>query len=129
MKVIIELEVIGNDYLHYLHCERIGKLKIKHPLFEERYRRIMGWFPEWPSVTLLNKDGTETRLRGTNDYSRANSTGSRGVYKYFILDDGYYRVFDRTNWKKTRTYYVRVAGCDIVEVSIEEIEKWRQNDT
>jgi hypothetical protein len=60
-------------------------------------------------------------LRGQKDYSRANGTGSRGVYVYYPLRPGIYEVHKRLNWRKTRRYFIRVEGTEITEISREEV--------
>jgi O-methyltransferase involved in polyketide biosynthesis len=72
----------------------------------------------------LLPDGTRQQMRGTLDYSGANSTGSRGIFEYIPLTDGIYEVNDRYRWNKVRHYYLRVIGCIMTEITPEEVKAW-----
>jgi len=63
-------------------------------------------------------------LRGQKDYSQANSVGSRGVYLYFALKDGFYEVYEHLTWKRARRYFIRVENMEITEITREEVEQW-----
>jgi hypothetical protein len=65
-------------------------------------------------------------LRGQDDYSSANSTGSRGVYRIYILESGrYYEVKCRITWKKDDRYFCKVTEAgEIIHVEQLEIDQW-----
>ncbi len=59
---------------------------------------------------------------GYKDYSEANSKGSRGVYKYYYLEEGYiYEVSEPTSWKNTDRYFCRVEDGIEFKMSKEEV--------
>lgn len=60
-------------------------------------------------------------IRPLTDFSRANSVGSRGVYGYYILDDGIYEVNRRLSWRNCRRYFVRAQDGQVAEISREEV--------
>jgi hypothetical protein len=61
-----------------------------------------------------------------NDYSKANSRGSRGVYRCFILESGrLYEVHERLSWRSSRNYFCAVTERgDIYELNQQEVAEW-----
>jgi len=48
-------------------------------------------------------------LKGNADYSRSNAGGSRGIWLYFLLKDGFvYEVLEHLSWEKSVRYFVIV---------------------
>lgn len=61
-------------------------------------------------------------VSGDTDYSRANSVGSRGVYKHYILQSGnLYEVCSRTSWKRIEQYFCMVQDGKIVKLTRQEV--------
>lgn len=59
------------------------------------------------------------------DYSEANSTGTRGVYAYYILEEGkVYEVSSPQSWRHTDRYFCTVQGGELIRLSTEEVEQW-----
>lgn len=57
------------------------------------------------------------------DYSRANSVGSRGVYKCFWLDErSYYEVSSPESWRGTDRYFCEVINGKVVRMTKEEVQ-------
>lgn len=67
-----------------------------------------------------------TFLRPSTDYSKANSKGSRGVYRWFVLEsDKLYQVHAHTSWKNSGRYFCSVTEAgDIYTLNDEEVEEW-----
>jgi len=64
-------------------------------------------------------------VRGKKDYSSANSIGSRGIYRYFMLEENHvYEAFERTSWKSSRRYFCRAEQGDVIKMSEEEVLEW-----
>lgn len=64
-------------------------------------------------------------VRCKKDYSEANSVGSRGVYAYYILDEGrIYEVSSPESWGKTDRYFCTVRNTELFKMSEEEVESW-----
>lgn len=60
--------------------------------------------------------------RGYKDYSEANSKGSRGVYKYYYLEEGpIYEVSEPVSWKNTLRYFCRIEDGEEIEMSKQEV--------
>lgn len=104
----------------------------------QAHRRLQGYVPgAWgaakfrppPSPYVAEAvalDGNDRPLLhflgGRKDYSRANSVGSRGVYRWYHLAEGHvYKVFARESWTRSRTYWVTVRDGDIVEIDEAEV--------
>jgi len=62
-------------------------------------------------------------LRGNIDYSQASGTGKRGVYLWFILEDGMvYEVEHHVSWKNQRRYFCTVKEGQVIEISKAEVD-------
>jgi len=130
MKAVLRLEIIGDDY--YAHQrQKDAKGGHRYEKYQERFGadKVHPWIAR--IVGLCPKYGFKREfLSGQKDYSLANSIGSRGVYEYFVLDPGIYEVHERITWKRSRRYFIRVDGCDIIEISKEDAkneENWATN--
>lgn len=59
------------------------------------------------------------------DYSRANGAGTRGVYRVYMLrEQVVHEVYELLSWKRSRRYFCRAEGGQIVEMSREEVDRW-----
>lgn len=96
------------------------------------YRDMRSWGVHMPSrawvkelylkFTVLSVH-VETKWVKANsyDYSEANSVGSRGVYKYYWLEDGkIYQVNSPQSWKRDDNYYCFISNGEIKELTYEE---------
>lgn len=64
-------------------------------------------------------------LRAQRDYAEANSTGSRGVMKWYTLDEGpVYEVSEPISWSHGRRYFCRAERGKVVEITKEDVERW-----
>lgn len=60
--------------------------------------------------------------RGYKDYSESNSKGSRGVYKYYYLEEcNIYEVSEPTSWKNTSRYFCRIVNGALLVMEKEEV--------
>lgn len=67
----------------------------------------------------------EDYLKGYIDYSKANSVGSRGVTKNYLLEEGnIYHVMAPESWKRSDNYFCRIENCAITRMSIAEVFRW-----
>jgi hypothetical protein len=48
------------------------------------------------------------KINGNRDCSKANSKGSRGIYEFFILEDGIYEIENPLSWGKNDFYYLKI---------------------
>jgi hypothetical protein len=122
MLAVLSLEFIGETY--HAH-KRDGS----RPDLIARYGQLLGRDTSRPWVAKLSgidAGGSFHRefVRAQIDYSRANKTGSRGVYLYYPLQDGLYEVNKRESWTKVRRYFIRVEDTRIEEIEREEIMQW-----
>lgn len=60
-------------------------------------------------------------LRPSVDYSKANSQGTRGVFRFYWLEDGIYEVSSPASWRNTERYFCRVENGQIVRISKAEV--------
>ena len=73
----------------------------------------------------FNSNGIDEReIQGQKDYTKANSVGSRGIYKYYFLaDGGIYHVSAPQSWNHTDEYYCQVVNDEIVRLEFEDAIK------
>lgn len=117
MRATKSLEYIGEESDAY---GRAANRAAKQAGFDLGYKSNRPWI-----ARITGTDPTYTFARefqtGQIDYSQANSSGSRGVYLHFFLEDGLYEVSERLSWKRTRRYFIRVQESKISEISQEEL--------
>lgn len=129
MKYSLRLEAIGDDRASYVRAKRRGEAQMD-PERERRYlyETRLDWRPPWVAeIVGLRWDGRLERrfLRPNRDYRNANSLGSRGVYFYYLLDEGpIYEVFARTSWKSSERYFLRIVNGQEERIDQEEVLRW-----
>jgi hypothetical protein len=58
------------------------------------------------------------------DYSQANGMGSRGVYAYYLVDEGpVYEVIKPVSWNRSDHYYAQYYQGNEMRLDIEEVFK------
>lgn len=104
-------------------------------MYEKTPPKYMGWNKEQSAVARVegfNHQAGELRkvyLRGYLDFSKANSKGSRGIYKLYFVDDGLYEVTERTSWRRVEQYYLRVTNGQKYRMTLEEAIAWLEQST
>lgn len=127
MRAVLKLELIGDDFFFY----RRTKTKSPEQLWQMARRLGFNESPSW-AARLKLIDGKLKRefLRPTKDYSQANSTGSRGIFAYYVLQPrGIYEVNDRYTWKRVHHYYCQIEETKIIEISRQEAIDWLKNNS
>ena len=84
---------------------------------DTRYRPAWDRDLRKPIVWQLMSDGIcdfFCPIDGQLDRGDANSCASRGVYLYYHLDDGIYKIQYYKSWKRKEIYWIKVANGDIV---------------
>lgn len=67
-------------------------------------------------------------LNGNKDYTTSNGTGNRGIFLYFILQEGkIYEILEPISWKKDRRYFAKIENDRLVELSREEVIQCLKN--
>lgn len=120
MRAVLRIELIGDDFFWH---QRRNLLSFDQWLRQAKrfgYDKSNSWVAR---ITGLDEKYGFKRefLRPTRDYSQANSTGSRGIFAYYILPSGIYEVNHRESWKRIRRYFCRVEGTEIIEISKDEV--------
>lgn len=123
MKSVIRLELIADDYFWHVRNGSWGWEK------QFQYMRRLGpdKSPSW--VAGLLPGMRREYLHGTRDYSRANATGSRGIFEYHPLGNGVYEVNSRYALNRVKHYFILVEGETITEISREEAAQWLEANT
>lgn len=64
-------------------------------------------------------------IRGARDYADGNSTGSRGVYRWYELPEGeVYEINAPMSWKHADRYFARSHRGQLVRMTREEVDAW-----
>jgi hypothetical protein len=90
-----------------------------------------GFSPAWVKEVIgIDADGLITEhLEGQMDYSKANSVGSRGVYRHYFLQEGIiYHVSSPKTWNRTDEYYCCIRSGAEIRMTYQEAIKWATND-
>lgn len=125
MKATIGLELFGENHKEWFRLMKAkansgipgaGDILLGRDLEESFVAEISGLDPRYGFARQF--------LRGSKDYSRSNSKGSRGVFKWYILESG--RIYDvqrQVTWKRLERFYCTVdeAG-DIIKLTKEEVD-------
>lgn len=124
MKYSFRLEAIGDDRAQYARLKRNGQAAMR-PESEGHYLSRLDYRQPWVArllwLALLN-DFERVFLRGQRDYREANGSGSRGVYLYYLLDEGpIYEVFARRTWTRSERYFLKIAEGKEHRLSREEV--------
>ena len=69
--------------------------------------------------------GYERRfVRSSRDYTKSNSRGSRGVYCWYLLDEGkIYQVQEQISWKNAIRYFCVIQDCRVVRITQEQADR------
>jgi len=120
MKTTIKIEIIGHNYY-----QRSNKKNISALIHSIDVLRITN--SHFIAKIVKNKSKVSIKkiyLKGKKDYTDSNSTGSRGIYEWFILECGcVYEIKKPVTWKHTDMFFCYVTGDGNIQ-KIEEDEIW-----
>lgn len=130
MIAIIGLESIGDDYRHRVTtgCWTDGKIgRSATAAIKERIR-----YEGRPKAWVARILGTDQRyafqrefLRGKKDYAEANSTGSRGVYRWYELEEGdIYEINAPQSWTKADRYFALSTKGQLLRMELDDVIEW-----
>lgn len=133
MSYVLKLESIGDDeraYLAWCRNQIDDVLRI-----DGLGQQIQGKYPGKCWVAEITGLDTKYKYRrkflgGKKDYSEANGPGSRGVYIYYILQEGRtYEVKSPQSWKRTDRYFCTIAKGMLIRLSEQEVNElqWLKN--
>ena len=104
MKAVIRLELFGRSAI----------------------RGIGDYHKPWVArITGITGRGSYKRdfLKPLTDYGLANSVGSRGIFRYYYLDDGVYEVSERVDWKRVEHYFIAAHNGEYERIGQMEINR------
>lgn len=117
MRAVLKLELIADDFFW-------AKRNKKNMPFQQWFRHMKKLGPDkspsWVARLLPNME--REFVQGTRDYSRANRSGSRGIYAYYALKPGIYEINERCKLNRVRRYFIQVVGDEYQEITREEAE-------
>lgn len=131
MRAVLKLEIIGDNYQWAArNSVDTSRLPTKHMIEVIRFGRkeLRPWVAR---LTQLNdRHGFDREfLTGMRDYSLANGSGSRGIYEYWALPEGFYEINECVKLGVNRRRFVRVVGAEILDITREEAIACLQNIT
>jgi len=104
---------------HALKIECIGSPRVKGP-GQAYVERIVGLDD--------NGDFKRTHVQGFTDYAKANSVGSRGVMKNYILkSNNIYFVSSPQTWNQIEQYFCRVKKGELIRMNVYQVLAWLKN--
>jgi len=114
------LRLIPGRPLHNLALEAIGDDT------DKLLRRFGGGPPRQAVAQIMGSHGrggwARAYLLGARDYSRANSTGSRGIMVNYQLEEGpIYWVAEPKTWHQTERYFLRIIDAHRIRMTEEEV--------
>lgn len=126
MKAALEIECIGDGF----RSEDDFRASVLGAILDKMAdRRVFGSPKRWWVAEITGRDPKygyrREFLHYQKDYSRANSTGTRGIYATYVLDEGrLYEVSAPQSWSATDRYFCTVRDGRIVRLSQEEADDW-----
>jgi len=129
MRYVLIIEAIGDNYRYHLRqhlrpSQSFTKLEINAFRLGNKY--LSPWVAK---ITGLDDRYGLVRdfVKGQKDYSRANSTGSRGIFLHYFLEPGIYEINERKTWKRAKRYFAKIIDQQtLIEISREEVIKCLQ---
>lgn len=109
MKTTLSLEYFDVNQLYKREIEKAAMRK-KNPWVAE----ILGHTPDGYRRKFVERK---------RDYTHANSRGTRGVYCWYLLDEGkVYQVQEQISWRNFIRYFCQVRDAQIVKITQEEVD-------
>ena len=131
MKTSLKIECIGDNNTQFLNFWKSASTKmISGKLTKSIFGNIpLGWFVA--EILGFHPQFNYERkfLRYKKSYKNANSTGSRGVYAFYILEsDKIYDVKSPYSWAKSHRYFCTVGNDGEIKIlTKEEVDQCLKN--
>lgn len=118
----LALEMIGEDRRQQLRQDRrTGRHSSIRQILDAPLRPFVA------RICGLTPGGELVRepLRGMRSYRDANSSGSRGIYEHYTLEEGsVYEVLALLSWSRRDHYYATVRAGAVVRLTEAEVAQW-----
>lgn len=136
MIAMLGLESIGDDADHRARMRgaRLKKMTLRDIPASRMGAAIrdMVRYEERPRAWIARITGRDERfglkrefLEFKRDYAEANSLGSRGVFKWFELEEGgVFEVNAPQSWSSADRYFCRSERGKVIRLSKEEVDQW-----
>lgn len=138
MIAVLGLEEIGADSNHRdaVDFSRGGSAPARSAVGTANLRRVVRYLNR-PKPWVARITARDPRfgfvrefLDGQRDYADANSTGSRGVFRWYHLEEGFVvEVNAPASWKHADRYFARASQGQLVRMTRDEVEAWLDNPT
>ena len=118
MITVFKLELLCDDFFdkkNVLHSNSNWWLNYIRRLGPDKSPSCVSTYPDNKSVKCLR------------DYTHANQTGSKGIFAYYMLQDGIYQVAERYKINRVRHYLIIAENGKYREITKREADQWRKN--
>lgn len=113
---------IPGSPVYHLSIEAIGD-DIAQQFGRYGFRGWSGWVAQLFG-SCPQKRWQRSFLKGSRDYTKSNSIGSRGVTINYFLEQGpIYEVNARTSWKSLDRYFLRITDSVAVRMTEDELRE------
>lgn len=119
MLTVIKLELVA-DNIHW--ANKNGAMDRDFQKWLRQWRRL-GSDKSFTWIKRVLPDNGREYIQGVRDYSRANYSGSNGIYAYYALKPGVYEINHRYKINKVRHYFIEVTDDGFTEIDEQEISK------
>lgn len=124
MRHVVKLECIGDDQVAK---SRLWQGVLREVGVSNHARSLLDWKPRQPWIAEIV--GIDSRfglqrifLQGAKDYSHGNSIGSRGIYKFYSLEEGkIYEVNELQTWRRSERYFCRFTNGRMEKLAKNEV--------
>lgn len=111
------LKLIYRNSNKYLRQTKTGSDLYYHPWVAE----IKGFSEKYNFDRLF--------IKGTKDYSEANSSGTKGVYMYFFLNKNkLYEACENISFLERKRVFIKTENNIITKISPEEAIEWTEKN-
>ena len=123
MPYVLALESIGDTFRQAKRKLLSGQIKLDVSRSSHRMALLSKKAPWCAQIVGVRVDGTLKRVfvQGLKSYEFSSGTGNRGVYYWFILQDGFYEVHEHISWGKSDRYFCRVLDGVLVKVDKKDL--------
>ena len=138
MIAVLGLEEIGADSNHRAAVDfsRGGSAPARSAVDTANLRRVVRYLNR-PKPWVARITARDARfgfvrefLDGQRDYADANSLGSRGVFRWYHIEEGFVvEVNSPVSWKHADRYFARSERGQLVRMTREEVDAWLDNPT
>jgi len=127
LRVVLKLECLSD---RHWRNRRLAKLIYSNSGVPSRATKKGSdiYYHPWVANVEISESGLITSrnfIKGTKDYSDANSSGIKGVYMYFFLENNkLYQVCEHISFIEKEKYLIKIESGEFERIDHMEAVKW-----